>query len=116
MKLSFTGPVILSDGGNVENQAIINDFINNNTLTLTCTSDNMLDVVEWIIVNQTGMVHSFFSDISNVSSTITFTNASDNFTSYMRCSSNNGYLSKEAYIVKGILYLTALMILYIPLL
>ena len=66
----------------------------------------MFDVVEWIMINQTGTVQSLFSDRSNVSATITFKNASDNFTSYMRCSSNSGYSIKEVYIIKGTTYST----------
>ena len=97
------GPVIISDGGSVENQSIVNDFSNNNSLTITCTSDDtcMSDVL-WVIINQTGTVEKHFTNISNVSSSVTFINPSNNFTSYLRCGfSHHSYLHKDVFITKG---------------
>jgi len=87
-------------------------------LILTCTSDELFDVVEWIIVNQpsqtelpetlfrqNGLAERSFKNISNVSSTMIITNPSDDFISYMRCISNNGIVYKDVLIIKGKQYL-----------
>ena len=87
-------------------------------LILTCTSDELFDVVEWIIVNQpsqtelpetlfrqNGLAERSFMNISNVSSTMIITNPSDDFISYMRCISNNGIVYKDVLIIKGKQYL-----------
>ena len=60
----------------------------------------MYDVVEWIMINQTGTVQRQITNTSNVSSTLTFTNPSDDFTSYMRCISNY-ILYKDVFVTKG---------------
>ena len=70
-------------------------------LTLICTSDHMFDVVKWTMINQTGTAQRQFANTSNVSSTLTFTNPSDDFRSYMRCISNNGTVYKDVFIIKG---------------
>ena len=97
----YAAPIIISEGGNVTNRSIINDFTDNDMLTLICTSDHMFDVAKWRMVNQTGTAQIQFTNTSNVSSTLTFTSASDNFTSYMRCISNNGIVCKDVFIIKG---------------
>ena len=98
----YSGPVIFSNGRSVENQSIINDFSDNDTLTLTCTSGDMFDVVEWIMINQTGTVETQFTDTSNVSSSVKFINPSDNFALYLRCDySHHRYLHEVVFITIG---------------
>jgi len=93
-------PVIISDGGNVTNQSVVNDFTSGGTLTLTCTSDHQFDIVEWVMINQNGTVQKQSTATSNVSSTLTFSNPSDDFISQMRCISNN-ILYRDVLVVKG---------------
>ena len=100
LNIFCTDPVIISDGGKVENQSIVNDFNNDDILELMCRSDNMFDVVEWIMINQTGTVQKHITNTSNVSSTLTFSNPSDDFTSQMRCTSNN-IAHIDVFITKG---------------
>jgi len=100
--LHFPGPVIINNGKSVENQSIINDFSDNDTLTLTCTSNDMFDVVEWIMINQTGTVQKQFTNTTNVSSSVTFTKPSDNFTLYLRCDySHHRYLHEIVFVTVG---------------
>ena len=93
-----SGPVIIrSVGEDVVNQSIINDFSTNGTdaeLSLTCTSVYQNEMVEWVMLNMSGNVELEVSD-NPYSSTITFTNPSDGFTSIFRCKSNNTLLYKD---------------------
>jgi len=99
---SQSDPVVTNNGENVENQSVINQFSDNSTLTLTCTSDDQLDVVEWIMINKTGIVRKQFTNVSNVSSSITLINPSDSFTSILRCSNlYYRHLYKDEFITKG---------------
>ena len=96
------GPVIIRNSGeDVENGSIINDFGVNATdleLSLTCTSVYQNEIVEWIRVDITGNVEQELSNNSH-SSTITFTNPTDDFNSTYRCKSNNTLLYKDVYII-----------------
>jgi len=56
------------------------------------------------MINQNGTVQKQSTAASNVSSTLTFSNPSDDFTSQMRCISNK-ILYRDVLVVKG----TALM-------
>jgi len=51
------------------------------------------------MMNQNGTVKNLMN-ISNVSSTLTFTDPSDDFTSHMRCISSSGIV-KDIHITKG---------------
>jgi len=92
----------MNDGVKVENHSIVNYFNTNGTLTLTCTSDKMFDIVEWIVINQTGTVERQYTNTFNISSTALFINSSDDFISYLRCDySHHRSLHKDVFIAKG---------------
>ena len=97
------GPVIIrSNGGDIENRSIINDFVINGTeieLFLTCTSVYQNEIVEWITLNIFGNVEQEQSNDSH-SSTITFTQPTDDFNSTFRCKSRNTLLFKDVIITK----------------
>ena len=95
----LSGPVIISNGGDVINGSIVNNF-DADTLTLTCSSDHMLDVVRWIMITSTGTVERQFTSTSNFSSTLTFTYPSDDFSLQLRCVSNN-VIYRDVLIIKG---------------
>ena len=98
-----SGPVIIrSSGGDIENRSIINDFVVNGTdneLFLTCTSVYEDEIVEWIKLNIFGNVDQEQSNDSH-SSTITFTQPTDDFNSTFRCKSSNTLLFKDVIITK----------------
>ena len=94
------GPVIIrSSEGNVEDRSIIN-FVANGTdtdLSLTCTSVYQNEIVEWIRLNMVGSVEQDQSSDS-YSSTLSFSQPSDDFNSTFRCRSNNTLLYKDVFI------------------
>ncbi|XP_065903440.1 uncharacterized protein [Dysidea avara] len=91
---------IVSNGRIVENHSVINYFSVSDMLNITCMSVLTLNSIEWIITNQTGTAQLQFSNKSDTSSLIYFTNFSDTFTSDMRCSLNNGISYKDVFITK----------------
>lgn len=69
------------------------------TLFLTCTSVYQNEIVEWIILNISGNVERQYSNTS-YSSTITFVNPSNDFTSVYRCRSNDTGLYKDVSVIE----------------
>ena len=62
----------------------------------------MLDIVEWIMINQTGTVERQYTNVLNISSLAMFINPSNDFMSYLRCRySDHRYLYKDVFITKG---------------
>lgn len=95
----MSGPVIIkTTGGFVENGSIINNFGVDTTLSLICTSVYQNENIEWIRLNTSGNVEQELLN-SPHSSTITFTNPTDDFTSIFRCKSNNTLLFKDVSII-----------------
>ena len=99
----LTGPVIIrSSGVDVVNRSIINDFVVNGTdaeLSLTCTSVYQNEIVEWIRLNNTGIVDQVLST-NPYSSTIMLAHPSEDYYSTFRCKSQNTLLYKDVVITK----------------
>ena len=93
--------IFSSNGEILESGSIVINFTDNNTLTLTCTPAYYNDSVEWIMINKTGTVERQDGVKCDVQSTVTFVDASDDFTSYMRCNFNNGSAQKDVLAIKS---------------
>ena len=95
--------VLNSEGSNVEDNAVINQFTNN--LTLTCTTVDGFGEPVWTMSSQSGnAVVQQGNDASFMYSSISLINPTNDFAARFTCtSSSDKSLKKQVVVTRGLL-------------
>ena len=102
---------IFNNGMYVENTSVINQFTNDGSLTLMCTTVDGLGEPNWNMLSQSGnVIVQEMSNMSHMYSVLSLSNPTNDFAARFSCRSHsNSSLYKEVLITTGILRLYSVL-------